>query len=73
MKKTIRLTESDLHKVIEESVRVILNESENPFKDSIYDIVQRTMEEMGYSVNGNGSEMEISTQNGDEYCSLTFF
>lgn len=40
MKRTIRLTESDLHKVIEESVKRVLNENENLHsQERIYGII----------------------------------
>lgn len=39
MKRTIKLTENDLHKVIEESVRRILNEDINEGYKAMWDII----------------------------------
>ena len=35
-KKLIRLTESDLHKIVKESVNRILRESIDPWEDAVY-------------------------------------
>ena len=40
MKKTIRLTESDLHKIVNESVKRILREDSNPYMGMETDIMQ---------------------------------
>lgn len=74
MKKTIRLSESDLHRIIKESVKRTLNESSNPFKYKIYEIIKETFEKMGYMVDGNGTDvMDINDPNSEQYCSLNFF
>lgn len=41
MKKTVRLSESDLHRVIKESVKRILKETYNPFDDDDFEEWER--------------------------------
>lgn len=48
MKKTIRLTESDLHRVIKESVKRILNESTSDNSERLNSICDYFMDHQGY-------------------------
>ena len=57
MKKLIRLTESDLHRIVKESVKKILRESENPLRP-YYDRDDHPLG-MGPEVNKNTREEDI--------------
>ena len=70
MKKLIRLTESDLHRIVKESVKKILTEGENwigDYERNNFDILRQRVSEYGgtcsFSLNGKDFTI-VSTQRG---------
>jgi hypothetical protein len=53
MKKMVRLTECDLHRIIKESVNKVLNENGNELQSMVFDAIKSLDEAMMDCENGN--------------------
>lgn len=74
-KKLIRLTESDLHRVIKESVKNILVENKINFYNEVYDcVINALISKFGDNlVNFTGNGIEITNpQNENSFININF-
>ena len=80
MKKVIRLTEGDLHKIVKESVKRVLKESGTPIP---FKVLDRYLESIGFECTGEGNfkrsdvpltyEKIIWPEEGQTYVELTVY
>ena len=66
MKRTIRLTESDLHRIVRESVKRVLNENDNDDN-----ILYRIYSISSDAINGNGDQRSALSEICDLYAQIT--
>ena len=83
MKRTIRLTESDLHRIVNESVRKILREDFDFSKNCVYRVEDETYPSLTLAHKAakellmndpqkGGVDVYWVSDDGDEYCSGTW-
>ena len=71
-KKLIRLTESDLHRIVKESVNKILNESFNPNNEKLKFIIDIVRDLGQVQLSGKCGKYYALVDNGDSIVALYF-